>query len=1159
MADVVIKKTSKSSHIKTRQHIRALERTNGDSISDITASRTLPVPPSQPTLPRFASLRTLNEYLQDDLNMVIDADVSKDLFNDVHLDEAQGIYQDNFGRNILFSAGEREVHAMEQRRHRLYKQLDGLALLERHTLFGRFDDAESAAPDDLAEDNLSSTASQMIADLEALAIGDDNDDEDDGDDDVASWDQESKADADWYPHKSKTMFMLDLLDNLPRLRLLDDHLKAVIWVMRECGTPDVPSFSALCKTQTKLTHAFGLKPEHHISALGNHFYMNHPRKLLALDWANPLVRKHIHVYPEVAGPITETYQAAKWLEEVDLDELSPMWANWTSPGLRHRHFYIKELARLSDDSYVVILRWVTVNGIVHADVLETVTETGLSEGELPFLYVTIHTHKVSRIPAMSLTENILDIRVHAPGGVQFSAYSPIFPMPNPLREVARGCPMYRLCVTPWSDDVSGNVSKQYNAHTNIYVTNANLPHGKLSQEYFVRYCSTSANASSSEQFVALCEDFDRDQWEKAYDCEIHEDILFQIIPHVLPADNPQQSETSSHIGVNGNFSCRRDLTGGSSEQKESVDGYEALYHPGKDERTVTQTIQAIRWQIWLACQGNQEGVKNASASSGVKDKLSQYWIEQLIIKSRALQDERIKNAETCDSLVEEITYAIQQELWDWVIQQPEESYKKLSPNDRIDPHRDTPGEILHTYLLGNDKYVWHDTSKTWSKQNDDTFAIRLQSSCIHGLTIAQPRAAYLVQYKNSLIGKHFKTLQQLAIFHLHELCPPQIFTLWKATGELGALLWYPEIRDIDQYLIDLQVLIDNLLDAWAIVDPRRIITKVKLHVLTHLPDDIRRFGPAVIFATEIFECFNAVFRMCSILSNHLAPSRDIAITMADMERFKHMASGGWWKDESEQYIQAGHKIQIFLKKNVELQRRLGWADETLLQPGHVKLAPRLDVLNAPLDSRPFDCQTWDNGVLVVSNSRNLCRISSWVTETGRIIKILAKTGLPLTNNNVVIIIEHFQVADVKDGRLNMPLLINSQDLIAVGAQDILFDFNAQHDCVTGHCQIGESTSYVMQERIKTAARQRCIVHTNHSQFHLNMHALHNAHLIREALPRHLVAPVPLRDCRAQFHQELSAKLQVSGAAKRALTRAKAKDTRERNKKAKEAFTAEAER
>ncbi len=132
---------------------------------------------------------------------------------------------------------------------------------------------------------------------------------------------------------------------------------------------------------------------------------------------------------------------------------------------------------------------------------------------------------------------------------------------------------------------------------------------------------------------------------------------------------------------------------------------------------------------------------------------------------------------------------------------PGDHFNILLQTRGINPHSDTPGEILHTHLLGNDKYVWHSTSKSWSKEQDNTFAIRLQSSCTQGLTIPPPRAAYLVQYKNSLIVKHFKTLQQLAIFHLHDLCSPQIFELWKATGELGALLWYSEIQDMDAYLV----------------------------------------------------------------------------------------------------------------------------------------------------------------------------------------------------------------------------------------------------------------------------------------------------------------------------------------------------------------------
>ena len=135
---------------------------------------------------------------------------------------------------------------------------------------------------------------------------------------------------------------------------------------------------------------------------------------------------------------------------------------------------------------------------------------------------------------------------------------------------------------------------------------------------------------------------------------------------------------------------------------------------------------------------------------------------------------------------------------------------------------------------------------------------------------------------------------------------------------------------------DLQILLDNVLDLWAIVDPMRITTKLKLHVLgAHTREDIRHFGPAILFSTEVFECWNAVFRLCSVLSNHQAPSHDIAVTLADMERFKHQVSGGWWKDVNGNYIQAGENVRDFMKRNKQLQRRLGWADLTNLVAGMV--------------------------------------------------------------------------------------------------------------------------------------------------------------------------------------------------------------------------------
>lgn len=78
--------------------------------------------------------------------------------------------------------------------------------------------------------------------------------------------------------------------------------------------------------------------------------------------------------------------------------------------------------------------------------------------------------------------------------------------PHKLRNRADGRQTYRIRVMPWSDDVSGNVSKQYNAHTNLYVQNIAIPHRMLAQEYFVRFSSTSPHASSSEQFAALKRD-----------------------------------------------------------------------------------------------------------------------------------------------------------------------------------------------------------------------------------------------------------------------------------------------------------------------------------------------------------------------------------------------------------------------------------------------------------------------------------------------------------------------------------------------------------------------------------------------------------------------------------------------------------------------------
>ena len=111
----------------------------------------------------------------------------------------------------------------------------------------------------------------------------------------------------------------------------------------------------------------------------------------------------------------------------------------------------------------------------------------------------------------------------------------------------------------------------------------------------------------------------------------------------------------------------------------------------------------------------------------------------------------------------------------------------------------------------------------------------------------------------------------------------------------------------------------------------------------------------------------------------------------------------------------------------------------------------------------------------------------------------------------------------------------------------MFKFNAQHDCAAGKCAIKLNAREIRQERQVTTQTQAALVHTNDDKFIVNMHALHNAHRIRETLPRHLTAPIPYLQDRKAKHCELALHLRATEAKRRAETAAKSKATREKKK------------
>ena len=70
------------------------------------------------------------------------------------------------------------------------------------------------------------------------------------------------------------MYLLDMLDNLPRLRMSNKHMEAILFVMRESGAWDVPSLDTLQRLQSSLSGKVSAKPTRHVSTDENIYYIN---------------------------------------------------------------------------------------------------------------------------------------------------------------------------------------------------------------------------------------------------------------------------------------------------------------------------------------------------------------------------------------------------------------------------------------------------------------------------------------------------------------------------------------------------------------------------------------------------------------------------------------------------------------------------------------------------------------------------------------------------------------------------------------------------------------------------------------------------------------------------------------------------------------------
>ncbi|KAJ3967756.1 hypothetical protein EV361DRAFT_965326 [Lentinula raphanica] len=755
--------------------------------------------------------------------------------------------------------------------------------------------------------------------------------------------------AEWYPWSDRITCTLDILMHLPRSVFSQRQLDLFLWLLRVNGMSDVPSVKTMKSLNEALQKMCGIDTLAYDGALGNRYYVNSIAQIIAQEMSNPLIRPKLHFYPEDSGKhLSQAHQAQRWLNEAPDQLLTPM------ARINQRDFYIYEPAMLMNGTCCIPIRWFSRKNSLYArcwsmtpvisddnahsgwEVIKAEFEIAASQFLKNFVELKIDAGPLYGLPHPSqlLVVKSADRQTSTLWTYTNSAEG------NRWRNIAGGHRVVSFPIWLYCDDTSGNVSKKWNEHNSFLFTPAGLPRTDSSKEYNIHFLCTSNTARPLEMLDGIIDQLEVAQehgiW--AWDCETKEPIL--VLPWVLAmlGDNPMQSEFAGHIGLRGKFFCRvcwvkgvdakdhnhgedghdraedaerrpessdrsdteqsysessanesdmlpkqtgkkpkqsKKFTESFSQMVERVSSFVKAGKPREKSETITQLRSYF---IDAQMLGTKTKIKAAHTSSGVKDTFQEHFLDRLFnsySKKRTTATRQAALDQEIRNLPEEITSPV------WRIK-------------GLDPHQDTPVEILHVVLLGFLKYMWRDLVNQVKNQDElkELLETRLLSLDVTGLDISPIAGRTLVQYAGSLTGRDFRVIAQITPFIIHDLkISDSCREAWLALSRLVPLIWQPEIDDIDEYIKNLEHAVDTFLLSvarWT----TRWFNKPKFHILIHLALHIRRFGPAMLFATEAFESFNAIIRAKSVHSNRQAPSRDIALAFAQGNRIRHLLSQG---------------------------------------------------------------------------------------------------------------------------------------------------------------------------------------------------------------------------------------------------------------------------
>ncbi|KAL0092852.1 C2H2-type zinc finger transcription factor [Phycomyces blakesleeanus] len=468
----------------------------------------------------------------------------------------------------------------------------------------------------------------------------------------------------------------------------------------------------------------------------------------------------------------------------------------------------------------------------------------------------------------------------------------VHPMKKPMPlsvlpgNVDRDAVFYKVRIVSiilFTDDTSSNRSKQYNPFESWLMKCAALPFKNRNSIANIQFLSTipkKDGANGMSLLPAIVDDFKKlEKGVKMFSAEDNEYVLVVAPVLWIEADTPCHLELCGLLGPATTFPCRR--------------CYIELRH-AKD------FVKDLSYFCECHERRTQEHYVLANSSPG--------------------RDTEIPNAPKIgmNTPANEISFR-------------DRLTGRLLELQSFDPEKDTPVEILHTILLGVAKYMVIDLVKVVLK--NDTATIARLSEFLTDYTRSTGLSRKFTQnlrHSGSFLGRDFKVLLQILPVILitefsgnHEL--DLVIPCFVELGRLCSLVFVRQvISDFDNYIIRVDNAVKRLIRALFDYDKgtknklhKAYCTKLKVHYLTHLKEDIIRFGPALNYETEKGEQFNK--HICKHLfhMNRQNTSRDVCLKFAKQVALQHVIDGGSWINSSGNQEKSGTGIERFIKDNNE--------------------------------------------------------------------------------------------------------------------------------------------------------------------------------------------------------------------------------------------------